>query len=137
VESARARGFGPAGQPDAVQRFPGHHGHVYDLLPPHPRHRIEIDPQLVRVIKVGRAHRMRVEVYAAEVGHPGQHGRVAGHDLLGGAPGREAQLDRLDPGRPAGRRPLLEERLPVGAVHEALEHHRPSRHAAERTVGHR
>ena len=41
----------------------------------HPGHRVEVDPELVRVVEVGGAHRVRVEVDAAEVDHPGQRGR--------------------------------------------------------------
>jgi hypothetical protein len=98
-------------------------------------HRIKVHPQLVGMIKVAGADRMRVEVDAAQVRHPGELRRVPDDHLLGGAPGREAQLDGLDPVRPRGRRPLLEEGRLGCALHEALEDHRPPRHPAQRAVG--
>ena len=47
-----------------------------------PRHRIEINAELVRMIEIVGAHRMRVKLEAGEVGHPHERRRVAGHDLL-------------------------------------------------------
>ena len=46
---------------------------------------IEIDAQLVGVLEVGRAHRVRVQLDAAEVHDPGEPGRVVDDHLLGGA----------------------------------------------------
>jgi hypothetical protein len=53
--------------------------------PTRPWHRVEIYPQLVRMIEVIRAHGMRMQLEAREVGHPGQRRRVTGDDFLGGA----------------------------------------------------
>ena len=72
--------------------------HPAKLIPAHARHRIEIDPQLVRVIEIVGTDRMRVEFEAGEVRHPGQPCRITRHDFLRGATGREAQRDDVDPG---------------------------------------
>ena len=55
---------------------------VADLRPLHARHRVEIDAQLVGMIEVIVAHRMRMQLEAREVGHPRQRGRVARHDFF-------------------------------------------------------
>ena len=136
VEAARAGRLGPAGQPEVGQYFPGDQRDLEDLGPFHPRHRVQIDAELVRVLEVVGPDRVRVEVDAAQVDGPDQGGSVPGHDLHGAAPGREAQLHRVDPGRPGLRRPLLEERLALRAVHEALEHHGTSRGTGHGPVRH-
>ena len=76
-----------------------------------PGHRVEVDPQLVGMVEVVGADRVRVEVDAAEVDDPGQAGRVADDDLVGRPTGRERELHRLEPGGAVVRRPLLEEEL--------------------------
>ena len=118
------------------QRLADDQRHLTHLGEGHARHGVQVDPQFVRVLEVVSAHRVRIEVDAAEVDDPGQLGRVAHDDLRGGPTGREAQLHRLDPRRPRLGRPLLEEEVAAGAVHEALEGHRPAGHAAQRPVGH-
>ena len=52
---------------------------------------IEIDAQLVGVIEIAGAHRVRVQLDAAEVHDPGEPRRVVDDDLLGGAPRRETR----------------------------------------------
>ena len=136
VHAARPGGLRPAGQPEIRQHVSGHHGHVPDLRPFHAGHGIQVDSELVRVVHVGRADRMRVQVDAAEVDHPGQRGLVRDHHLVRGAAGGKAELDGLDPVRPLVRGPLLEERLALRAVHEPLQRHRPPADAAQRPRGH-
>ena len=136
VHAAGPGRLGPAGQPEVGQHLAGDQRDVEDLRPLHPGHRVQVDPQLVRVVDVIGPDRVRVQVDAAQVGHPGQPGRVAQHDLVGGPPGRERQLHGLHPVRPRRRRPLLEERLLIGPVDEPLERHRPSARAAQRALGH-
>jgi hypothetical protein len=114
----------------------GHHRHLDDLPPLHAGHRVEVDAQLVRAVEVVGEHRVRVEVDATEVDHPGQRGRVADHDLLGGTAGGVLELGHLDPVGPLGRSPLLPDRLFVEPLHEPLEHHRPPPHPAQRALGH-
>src|SRR5215472_10602432 len=136
VEAPGAGGLRPPGQPEVGEHITGDEGHLEDLRPLNAGHRVQVDPQLVRVVEVFGQHRVRVQVDAAQVDHPGDAGHVAGHHLVGGAPGREAEQDRLDPVGPLVRGPLLEERLALGAVHVPLEHHGPPGHAAQRSVRH-
>src|SRR5258707_4933085 len=77
---------------------------------------------------------MRVQVDAAQVHHPGQPGGVGDDELLGAAARWELELDGLDPCRPRGRRPLLEEGLPGRPVHVTLQDHRAASDAAQRAV---
>ena len=88
---------------------------------------IEIDAQLVGVVEVAGAHRVRMQLDAAEVDDPGEPRRVVDHDLLGRAPGRKRERHRAQPVGPLLRRALLVERLALGAVDEALEHDRAGR----------
>ena len=61
---------------------------------------IEIDAQLVGVVEVAGAHRVRMQLDAAEVDDPGQAGRVVDDDLLGGAARGKRERHRAQP-RPA------------------------------------
>ncbi len=67
--------------------------------PGHAGDRIEVDPQLVGMIEIVCANRMRVQVDAAQVDDPGQLSGVAQHDLVSRPAGWEEQLDCLDPVR--------------------------------------
>ena len=134
VEAPRARRLRPGGQAKILQHRLGHHGDVHDLRPLDARHGVKVDPELVRMIKILGTDRMRVEVNTAQVDHPYQLRGITHHDLAGGPARREAQLDRLDPVRPAVRRSLLEERLALGPVHEPLERHRAPMDTADRAV---
>ena len=88
------------------------------------------------MVEIGRTDRVRIEVEAPEVRHPREPGRVLHHDLVRRPPGRERQLNGVEPGRPILRGALLEEEVPRGAVHEPLEGHRPTSGAGQRPVGH-
>ena len=83
---------------------------------------IEIDPQLVRVIEIARAHGVRMQLDAAQIDDPGEPRRIVDDHLFGGAARRERQRHRSQPRRPLGGRALLIKGLALGAVHEALEH---------------
>ena len=84
------------------------------------------------MIEIAGAHRVRVQLDAAEVDDPGEARRVVDDDLLGGAARRERQRHGAQPVRPLLGRALLVERLALGAVDEALEHDRPIADAGER-----
>ena len=107
-----------------LQRDPAH------VVPGDARARIEIDAQLVGMVEVAGAHRVRVQLDAAEVDDPGQARGVVDDDLLGGAARGKRQRHRAQPGRPLVGRALLVERLALGAVDEALEHDGPVADAA-------
>jgi hypothetical protein len=82
MHPARARRLRPADEPQVVQR--GAHD-VRDLAQLRPRdsgHGIEIDPQLVGVIEIVGANRMRMQLETGEVGHPGQRRGVARHHFV-------------------------------------------------------
>ena len=126
------------GQPTSPTAFEGlarHERHVAHLRPGHAGDRVEVDAQLVGVLHVVRADRVRVEVHAAEVGDPREAGRVIDDDLIGGPPRRERERRRPDPVGPAVRGALLEERLLLRPVDEALERHRPAPDPDQRPVG--
>ena len=66
---------------------------------------IQVDAQLVGMIEIFGANRMRMQLEAREVREPGERGGVARHDLLGGAAGGEAQLaTSIQSGRLSGAR---------------------------------
>src|SRR5688572_662539 len=104
-----------------MEYLANHRGGLPYLSPGNPRHRVEVDAQLVGMLEVLRPHRVRMELQAREVREPGERRGVARHDLLRCAPRGEAQLDHLDPLRTALRRALLVEELaldPVGIAHQ-------------------
>ena len=85
VETSRAGGLGPAGQAEVIEDLTRRQCHLANLRPRHARNRIEIDAQLVRVVEVGGAHGMRIEINAAEVDDPRQLGGVRHDDFFGGS----------------------------------------------------
>ena len=87
------------------------------------------------MIEIVGAHRMRMQLEAGEVGHPGERRRVARHDFFGGPARRKLQRDDLDPVGPRLGRALLVEELAADAVGIAHEHIRPPAAAAQRAVG--
>ena len=87
------------------------------------------------MVEVVGADRVRVEVDAAEVDDPGEPGGLVHDDLVRGAAGREHQGCDAHPVGPVVRRALLEERLLLDAIDEALERHRATADADQRAVG--
>ena len=63
----------------------------------HAAHRIEIDAQLIRMIEIVGANRMRMQLEAGKVCHPDERRRVARDDFFGNPAGRKAQRDDIDP----------------------------------------
>ncbi len=110
-------------------------GDLSHVLPRDSRAGIKVHAQLVGMVDVVIADRMRVEVDAAEVHDPGERGAVRHDHLVGGAAGGERELDCPDELGNRGRRALLEERLPGRAVHEALERHGAVHHTAQGAIG--
>src|SRR5207253_10794106 len=136
VETPGTGGLWPAGQPEVFEHLPGDQGDFTELGPGDRGHRVQVDPQLVRMIEVAGPDRMRIEVDASEVDDPGELGRLADDDLLGGPARGKAEHHRLDPLRARAGRPLLEEGFTLGPVDEALERHRPPGHPAYGSLGH-
>ena len=94
VHAARARGLRPADEAEVVQRRVHDARDLAHLRPRDAGHRIEIDAQLVGMIEIVGAHRVRMQLEAREVRHPRERRRVARHDLLRGAAGRKVQRTR-------------------------------------------
>ena len=132
VQAARAGGLRPADESDVVEHLARDVGDIDDLRPVHAGHRVEVDPQLVGVVEVFGAHRVRVEVEASEVDDPGQARGIPDHRLLGRRSARVVQGRGVDEVGVVLGHALLEERLLVDALHEALQHHRPPAGAAQR-----
>ena len=95
--------------------------------------RIEIDAQLVRMIQIIAAHRVWVEVDAAQVDHPRKLGEIRDDDLVGGAARGKRQLHRLYPIGPLVGSAFLEEELAFRAVHVAFQNDGPVSNPAERS----
>jgi len=85
MHPARARRLGPADQPKVRQHFARDLGDLAYLRPLDPWHRIEIDAQLVGVIEVLGAHRMRMQLETGEVGKPSERRGILGDDFIGRA----------------------------------------------------
>ena len=125
VDAARARGLRIALEPHLVQRRTHRQRYLPHLAELNSWLRVQVDPQLVRMVEVRRPHRMRVQLHAAQVDHPCQRRRVIDHDLIGRPPGRKGKRHRAHILRQIVRRALLVKRLAMRPVHEALQHDRP------------
>ena len=77
VDAARAGRLRPADQAVIGQHVAHHQRHAPDVGPRHAGTGVQVDAQLIGVVEVVGAHRMRVEVDAAQVGDPRQRGAVA------------------------------------------------------------
>jgi hypothetical protein len=86
------------------------------------------------MVEVLREHGMRMQLEAAQVRHPRQRRRIARDDLLGGAAGREAERDDLDPLRARVRGTLLVEELAVDPVRVTDEDIRPAARPPQRAL---
>src|SRR5213078_1577016 len=135
--ASRPRRLGPADQPEILEHVARYHRHVANLRPRHTGDRVQVDPQLVRVIQVAGTDRVGIEVYTSQVDDPGQLRGIAYHDLLGGPARWKGELDRLDPFGARRRRAFLEEGLPLGPVDEPLESHGATRDPTQRSFGDR
>src|SRR4029079_19054929 len=109
---------------DGLEGLPADEGDLPDLGPGHAGDRVEIHPELVRMVEVLGSDRGRVEIDAAEVHHPGEPGRLVEDNLVGGPAGGERQLGRPEPVRGVVGRPFLEERLLPDPDHAPLTGYR-------------
>ena len=110
------------------------HRHFADVLERHPRHRVEIHAELVRMVDVARSHGPGIDLEASERRRPREVGGVGHHRHVRGPAAREGDERRLDPGRRTLRQPLLIEALPGRPVGEPVERRRPVAAADERGV---
>ncbi len=134
VHAARSGGLRPAAEAVLIENVAHGEGHDADVLEGDAGRRVEIDAKLVGVVEVVRAHRVRVQVDAAEVHDPEELRRVAHDDLPRGAARRERELHRLDPVGVLLRRALLVEGLALRAVDISLQDDRTPGDPAQRAV---
>ena len=137
VQTARARRLRPADEAEFVERRMNERCGLEHLRPRHARRGIEIDTQLVGMIEVVGADRMRMELRAREVGHPREGRGIARHDLVGGSSRRKTDRRDLNPVGPRRRRAFLKEHLRFDAVRPPDEHVRPAASAPQRALGDR
>ena len=83
--------------------------------------RIEIDPQLVGMIEIAGAHRMRMQLDASKIDDPCKPGGVIDHDFFRSASRWKCERNRSQPRGALRRCSLLIERLAFGAVDVSLE----------------
>ncbi len=102
------------------------------LAPAHARTGIEVDPQLIRMIQVARAHRMWMQLEASEVDDPRQSRRVVDDDFFRGASRWKRERDGAQPRGPIFRRALLIERLALGAIDVAFQYDGAIANSAQR-----
>ena len=100
MHTARTGGLGPTDESKIGEDRARELRDLAHLRPFDAGHGIEIDPQLVGMIEVLGAHRMRMQLEAREVGQPGERCGRARHHFVGGATRGEAQRHHLHPGRP-------------------------------------
>ena len=86
MRAARAARLRPADEPELLEHLLRDARDLDDLRPLDAGHRIEIDAQLVGAIHVLAAHRVRVEIDAAEVHQLRELRDVVDDDLLGVRP---------------------------------------------------
>src|SRR4029077_2423453 len=107
MHTARPAGFRPAAQAQFCEQALYFEGHAAYIIPTHARNRVEIDPQFVRMVKITRPHRMRMQLDTSEIDDPCQAGWVVDDYFLGCAARRKRQCDGSQPRRSLFRRTLL------------------------------
>ena len=123
VHAAVARRLRVADQPELLQQLARHPGHAHRVGEGGARLRVEVDAQLVGSVDVVATDGPGVEGQRAHVRAPHRHRDLGRADLLGGAPGREGDLHRLQVvGSPLGH-PLLVERVGVAVLRTGGEPH--------------
>ena len=105
VHAAGAAGLGPAGEAVLFEDGFDFEGDGADVGPFDAGAGIEVDAELVGVVEIVAADRVRVEFDAAEVDDPGEAGGVVDDDLFGGAAGGKGERDGAEElGRSDGAR---------------------------------
>ena len=146
VHAAAARGLREARVAELLQQRPRLGGDAHRVGEVGARLRVEVEPQLVRVVDVVVAHRPRVERDRPHLRRPADDGHLGRADLVGVAAGGELDARGLDVVRGALGDALLEERVAaallarrdddpgVDALRPALERRRPPRERAHDAV---
>ena len=116
VDAAVAAGLGKPPKAELDQQFPGDVGDPLRVGEGRAGLRVEVEPQLVRVVDVGTPHRPRVEGQRTHLRGPDQIGRLGRAQLVGRAAAGERDLHGLDEvGRTLGQ-PLLIEAVGVAVL---------------------
>src|SRR4029079_7207764 len=76
VYAARTAGLRPSAKPQFIEQSLNFERNPADIIPAHTRNRIEINPQLVGMLQITRAHRMRVQLDAPQIDNPCEPCRV-------------------------------------------------------------
>ena len=125
VDAAVAGRLRPAGPPHLGERLPHDGRDALAVLERRPRLRVDVDPQLVRLVDVGAPRGPGMEVDDGEVRRPGDLRDLGHAELVGVPPGRERDARRLDPLGPLLGHALLVDHLALDAVREAAQLRRP------------
>jgi len=105
VHPARAARLRPAAQSNFLKKILHLHRHASHVVPFDAGYRIEIDPQLVGVIEITRAHGVRMQLDAAEIHDPREAGRVVDDNSSAVRPdGKESVTVLSHSGRLSGAR---------------------------------
>ena len=89
MHSARTARLRPAAKPHLLEQRLHFERDTAHVRPDDAGTRIEIDAQLVRVLEIAGAHRVRMELDAAQVDDPREPRRIIDDDLFRGAARRE------------------------------------------------
>ena len=125
VDAAVAGGLRPARPPHLAERLPHDRRDALSVRERRPRLRVDVDPELVRLVDVGAPRRPRVEVDDREVRRPRDLRDLGDAELVRVPAGRERHAGRLDPLGPLLRHALLVDHLALDAVREAAQLGRP------------
>ena len=89
VHSTRTARFRPASKPHLLEKRFHFESDTAHIVPPDARPRIQIDAQFVRVVEVGSADSVRMELDRAQVHNPNQSCGIIHNDLFRFAPRRK------------------------------------------------
>jgi hypothetical protein len=125
VDATVARRLRPADVADLVEHLTHEPRDALRVRELGSRLRVDVDPQLVRMLDVATARRPGMEVERREIDRPDHVRELGDAQLVGVAAGREGDARRLDPVRPLLGHALLVDRLALGAVRVPLQLRRP------------
>ena len=131
VYTARAAGLGPAPQAGIAQDSVHFQSDLAHVPPDDTGAGVEIDAQLVGVIKIVGADSVGMKLDAAKIDDPRQARRIVHNNLFRGASGGKRQGYCAQPGWAFGGRALLIESLFFRSVDESLKNDRPVADAIE------
>src|SRR5207302_6929668 len=125
VHAAVAARLRPAGVADLVQHLAHDRGHLLRLREPGAGLRVDVDAQLVRLLRIAPPRRPGAELERREVRRPRDVRDLGDAQLVRVPPGREGHARGLDPLRPLLGDPLLPDHLAADALGLALQLARP------------